>query len=91
MSHPENIKLDISTVNTALGTHLHQFGWLSSPDLIGDIPVKWNFIEGENEGVTPKAIHYTEGGPWFPKYRNCLFSQEWMNEFEKLGPPKLFY
>ena len=90
ISHPENKKLDSCTVNTAYGSHLHQFKWLSSPDLIGDIPAEWNFIGGENDvSAPPKAIHYTEGGPWFPEYRNCPFSKEWMNEFEKLGPQKL--
>lgn len=91
IGHPENNKLDVVTVNTSMGSHLHQFGWLSSPDLIGDIPVEWNFIGDENEGVTPKAIHYTEGGPWFPQYRTCPFSQAWVNEFDNLGPQRLLY
>ena len=26
-----------------------------------------------------KAIHYTEGGPWFKNYRNCEYGDVWKN------------
>ena len=41
----------------------------------------------------PKAIHYTEGGPWFPDYRETDYSKEWfdhMKEYEATLPkPRL--
>ena len=35
-------KLTPKYVNTATGLELHQFKWLESDDLIGDIPHRWN-------------------------------------------------
>jgi len=80
MGHPENNKLDLATANTASGSFLHGFGWLSSPDLIGDIPPEWNVIGDKSENVKPSAVHYTEGGPWFRDYENCPFSKEWYQQ-----------
>ena len=31
---------------------------------------------------TPKAIHYTEGGPWFDDYRDCEYADVW-NQYHK--------
>ena len=31
----------------------------------------------EPEDGKPKAIHYTEGGPWFKNYRNCEYGDVW--------------
>ena len=31
----------------------------------------------QKEDGTPRALHYTEGGPWFKNYRNCEFHQTW--------------
>jgi lipopolysaccharide biosynthesis glycosyltransferase len=68
-------------VNTATGLQLHQFKWLQSDDLIGEIPKAWNFLVGEYsaEGVNPSLVHYTIGGPYFKEYRDCDFSDEWRN------------
>ena len=77
MAHPDNLKLTPETVNSATGTFLHGFGWVSSPDLIGEIPPQWNYVAGVTQGVEPAAIHYTEGGPWFLEYKECPFANEW--------------
>ena len=29
------------------------------------------------EDGTPKALHYTEGGPWFENYRHCSYHDVW--------------
>jgi hypothetical protein len=31
----------------------------------------------EPQDGSPKAIHYTEGGPWFENYRHCEYHQNW--------------
>jgi len=36
-------------VNKASGLELHQFKWLESEDLIGDLPLEWNWLAGEYE------------------------------------------
>ncbi len=36
-------------VNNATGLELHQFKWLESDDLIGEVPPKWNYLVEVNE------------------------------------------
>jgi len=71
-------------VNSASGLQLHQFKWLESEDLIGDLPLEWNWLVGEYEhkdGV--KNVHYTEGGPWFEQYKDCDYSQDWFANYKE--------
>tara|TARA_R110000850_G_scaffold238587_1_gene363207 strand:+ start:121 stop:867 length:747 start_codon:yes stop_codon:yes gene_type:complete len=85
MDHPDNSKLNLAMVNSTTGSHLHQFGWLSSPEFIGDIDPSWNYIGKEDPAIKPNAIHYTEGGPWFAAYRDCPFADLWLSELESLN------
>ena len=71
-------------VNKASGLELHQYKWLESEDLIGEIPLEWNWLVGEyehNEDV--KNVHYTEGGPWFKEYKDCDYSQDWFYNYKE--------
>lgn len=71
-------------VSTATGLELHQFKWLESENLIGDIPLEWNWLVGEYDVIdNPKNLHYTLGGPWFRDFRNCDYSGEWFDVFKK--------
>jgi len=71
-------------VNKASGLELHQFKWLESEDLIGDLPLEWNWLAGEYEDKSDvKCVHYTEGGPWFNEYVNCNYSEEWRSYFNE--------
>jgi hypothetical protein len=41
---------------------------------------EWNWLSGwynEPQDGKPKAIHYTEGGPWFKEYRRCDYHKIW--------------
>jgi hypothetical protein len=51
-------------------------------DHIGELPLTWNFLEGEYEAPIeiPNAIHYTNGGPWFESWQNVDFAEEWRRE-----------
>jgi lipopolysaccharide biosynthesis glycosyltransferase len=75
-------------VNTATGLELHQFKWLESEDLIGDIPAEWNFLVGEEhmfeEGV-PGNIHYTLGGPYFDDHGDVDYADLWFEEQKKMN------
>ena len=67
-------------VNKASGLELHQFKWLENEELIGSLPLEWNWLVGEypyKEDV--KNVHYTDGGPYFEQYNNCDYSSEWYN------------
>ena len=68
-------------VNTASGLALHQFKWLESDDLIGEIPSKWNHLVGYDAPRRDAAlVHFTIGGPYFEEYRDCEYSAEWRAE-----------
>ena len=71
-------------VNSASGLELHQFKWLKSDDEIGAIDKRWNYLvdEYEFDGDMSKIsnLHYTNGGPYFEKDKNCRFAKEWIEE-----------
>jgi len=79
--HPANQSLNKHTVNNANndGAYFHRLSWI--PDKwIGEISHEWNWLVGwykEPEDGSPKALHYTEGGPWFEEYADCEYSTEY--------------
>ena len=71
-------------VNRASGLELHQFKWLESEKLIGDIPLEWNWLAGEYKKKDDiKNIHFTEGGPWFSEYEDGDYSEDWFKYFSE--------
>ena len=85
-SHPSNRVLDKNLVNKETGKFLHRFGWLKDQE-IGNISIEWNWLVNwykEPKDGTPKAIHFTEGGPWFENYKNCEYSDLWFKEKNQL-------
>ena len=86
--HPSNRKLDLNLVNNPLitGAYLHRFSWLDDSE-IGQISHEWNWLTDwyeEGKDGTPKALHYTEGGPWFEIYRNCDWHLTWKKELQEM-------
>ena len=76
--HPSNQKITVDMVNNPNydGKFFHRFSWLDDSE-IGEIHKDWNYLVGWYTDGTPRALHYTEGGPWFKNYRNCDYHQEW--------------
>lgn len=77
--HPSNRQLDLKTVNEQSGQYLHRFQWLKDEE-VGEISHEWNWLVNwyhEPQDGTPKALHYTEGGPWFKDYRHCEYHNIW--------------
>tara|TARA_B100001027_G_scaffold215863_1_gene190758 strand:- start:6563 stop:7249 length:687 start_codon:yes stop_codon:yes gene_type:complete len=76
--HPSNEKVTIDSVNNPNydGKYFHRFSWLKDSE-IGELPKDWNYLVGWYDDGTPRALHYTEGGPWFKEYRNCDYHQIW--------------
>ena len=71
-------------VNKASGLELHQFKWLESEELIGELPLEWNWLVGEYEHKEDvKNVHYTEGGPWFEDYRKCDYAEDWFKNHDE--------
>ena len=67
-------------VNAASGLELHQFKWLGSDALIGELPREWNHLVGYDATGRASLAHFTIGGPYFPEYRDCEYSREWFAE-----------
>jgi hypothetical protein len=68
-------------ISVASGLELHQFKWLESEDLIGELPHQWNHLVGydaPSENVS--LAHYTIGGPYFAEYADCPMADEWRAE-----------
>ena len=82
--HRSNRWISPAEVNRKDGRWLHAFKWLKD-DEIGALPVEWNYLVGHNtpdQCKEPKAVHYTEGGPWWAAYRDVPFSTDWKAEME---------
>ncbi len=73
--------LTVNYVNGATGLDLHRFNWLSDQKSIGSLPITWNWLVGEyKHNARARIIHFTLGGPWFRKYRDCDYAGEWRAE-----------
>ena len=72
-------------VNMAAGLDLHQFKWLKSDDLIGELPPRWNhLVDYDDPSNEVSLVHYTAGGPYFNETKYCGFSYEWSREKEAM-------
>lgn len=74
--------------NTASGLELHQFKWLGDDALIGGLPARWNHLVDYDPSLPPNEIsflHYTEGGPYFAKYRDCGYADLWRAERDQMN------
>lgn len=72
--------LSSSLVNSKPASYLHQFNWIDD-NQIGSLPNEYNHLVGYNSGSF-KALHYTDGGPWFTEYENCEYNELWKKEYE---------
>ena len=73
-------------VEQASGLELHQYKWLASEDLIGSLPLEWNWLAEEYEWKSDvKNIHYTEGGPWFKEYATTDYAEDWFKYYREVS------
>ena len=85
-AHPANKQMTPDTMNTQTGQYLHRFQWLDDTE-IGALDPEWNWLAGwyqEPQDGVPKAIHYTEGGPWFKEYRRCDYHKIWKQYLKEM-------
>jgi hypothetical protein len=84
--HPSVKQLTPEVVNRETGAYLHRIQW-AADDEIGALPVEWNWLEGWNEKPaigTPKAVHFTRGGPWFEQWQDVDYGDIWLSEREAM-------
>jgi hypothetical protein len=87
--HPAVRRLTPELVNRESGAFLHRMQWVNDED-IGALPVEWNWLEGWNEKPaqgTPKAVHFTRGGPWFARWQNVDYGDLWRAERDAMMRP----
>lgn len=81
--HPANKALTLEMVNVMPGRYLHRFCWLAD-DLIGELPVEWNWLAGHSDpSINPKIVHHTEGSPCLPGYEDAPYADEWRDELAR--------
>lgn len=77
-------KLTPKFVENANGLSLHQFRWTVDTQ-IGSLPIIWNTLSGYNKINSKTAnIHFTEGGPYFKKYKKSPGAKNWFNIYKEL-------
>jgi len=83
--HPAVRALTPEVVNRESPAFLHRFGWIGDDRLIGELPLGWNFLVNEypKPERTPCAIHFTNGGPWFPDWRDVDYADLWSAERDR--------
>lgn len=84
--HPSVQALTPELINRESGAYLHRFQWVADSE-IGSLPVEWNWLEGWNEKPktgTPKAVHYTRGGPWFKEWQDVAYADLWFAEEKRI-------
>lgn len=85
LGHAKVKSLTPDVVNDRSPRYLHRFEWLDDDD-IGGLNAEWNWLEGWYDEVepqlTPKAIHFTRGGPWIAGCENVGHADLW-NEAAK--------
>jgi lipopolysaccharide biosynthesis glycosyltransferase len=75
-SHPSCKKLTIENINTRSGAWLHRFQWCDDKE-IEEVGPEYNCLVGYYNIKQPKAIHFTDGGPWHKGYENVEFADLW--------------
>jgi len=73
------LKPDLVNNEYKTGAYFHRFSWVPDAE-IGELSHEWNWLVGwykEPQDGKPKALHYTEGGPWFEQYQDCEYAKEW--------------
>jgi len=71
-------------LDSASPADLHQFAWVKDNE-IGRIPLKYNHLVGYyRKHKYIKAIHYTQGGPWFESHKDGELSEEWWKVYKSL-------
>lgn len=69
-------------VNNMAPSWLHRLGW--ADERISEIPATYNYLVGYYSFKNPQVIHYTDGGPWIPEYKNTPYAEEWLKIYDDL-------
>lgn len=73
--HPDHYNYRHELAN-ADGAFLHRFQWLRD-EVIGALPLFWNWLDEYGESDAAKLVHYTNGIPGFRHYAQAPHAREW--------------
>ena len=76
--HPSILNLNLINVSTKEASWLHQMKWASDNE-IGEIDKSYNYLINYYNDNIIKALHFTDGGPWYLNYKDCQYSNLWLN------------
>jgi lipopolysaccharide biosynthesis glycosyltransferase len=77
--HPDCKNLSPQAVNTEQPRYLHRMEW-TKENGVGEIPLDYNYlVDYYNFSKQPKALHFTDGGPWHQDYTKTSYAQNWLN------------
>ena len=81
--HYDCMHLTPEVVDEESGLHLHQFAWATD---VGEIDGRWNHLVGYDERPLEDIamLHWTEGGPWWERYKNAEYADIWFEEKERM-------
>lgn len=66
--HQFTRRLSAQYVNKGDPQSLHRFYWAGLPN-VGELPVEYNYLVSYyGDDINPKALHYTEGTPYYHEY-----------------------
>jgi lipopolysaccharide biosynthesis glycosyltransferase len=78
--HEANRVVTPEFVSNATGAQVHRFTWLSD-DLIGELPIEWNWLPDEfGVNTEAKLLHFTLGTPCFHDFADSPMAEEWHRE-----------
>ena len=75
-THPSCKNLTIENINTKSGAWLHRFEWCLDYEIL-EVKPEYNCLVGYYDIDNPKAIHFTDGGPWLDGYEDVKFADLW--------------
>ena len=76
-SHPSIIaNMTLYNINNKSPQWLHRMEWCND-EMIGSIDIQYNYLVGYYNTNIYKVLHYTDGIPAYPMYRDCMYSDEW--------------
>ena len=87
-AHPSTRSLTPELINRETGAYLHRMQWAADSE-IGQLPEVWNWLEGwsgKPASGYPKAVHYTNGGPWFKDWQDVEYSRNWVDIAKSIDP-----
>jgi len=76
-------KLTPEVINSQSPKYLHRMSW-TIDNKIGSIPLEYNWLEGDyDSNINPKAIHFTNGGPWHNTWDGD-YRNNWEKQYKEL-------